>query len=189
MNALGNYSAAVRLSDAWYFLPMTISSIFYPLALIHQGEKDNRYVQLIFDLTFWISVVVIGVALFFSDEIFHLMFGDRFMVNKLLLNLLFYSGFFISFCVSTAAWLNVKGDRKIIFLRSLTGALTNIALNLYLIPHYGLVGCGFATLISYGLTFLITFTHTDSRECLMYMMRSLNIFKSIFRILETVRSK
>ena len=189
MNALGNYSAAVRLSDAWYFLPMTISAIFYPLALLHQKEKDNIYVQLIFDLTFWISVVVIGVALFFSDEIFLLMFGDRFVVDKLLLNLLFYSGFFISLCISTAAWLNVKGDRKIIFLRSLMGALTNIVLNLYLIPRYGLVGCGFATLISYGVTFIITFAHGDSKECFMYLKKSINLYSFYFRVLEIIRLK
>jgi O-antigen/teichoic acid export membrane protein len=189
MNALGNYSAAVRLSDAWYFLPMTVSSVFYPLALLYQKEKDNRYIQLIFDLTFWVSVVVIGVALFFSDEIFFLMFGDRFMVDKLLLNLLFYSGFFISLCISTAAWLNVKGDRKIIFLRSLLGALTNIILNLFLIPSYGLVGCGFATLISYGVTFLITFAHADSKECVTYMFRSVNFFKSFFRLHKIIKVK
>ncbi len=189
MNALGNYSAAVRLSDAWYFLPMTVSSICYPLALLHQKEKENRYVQLIFDLTLWISFVVIGFALYFSDEIFHFMFGERFMVDKLLLNLLFYSGFFISLCISTAVWLNVRGDRKIIFLRSLMGALVNIGLNLYLIPSYGLVGCGFATLISYGVTFIITFAHGDSKECIIYLKKSINLYQCYFRFLEIIRMR
>ena len=189
MNALGNYSAAVRVSDAWYFIPMTISSIFYPLALLNQKEKDNKYLQLIFDLTLWVAVIIIGIAFLFSDEIFHLMFGGNFIVNKLLLNVLFYNGFLISLCISTASWLNVKGDRKIIFVRSMTGAFINIVLNLYMIPRLGLIGCGFASLISYGVTFIITFAHSESQECLTYLKRSLNLYDFYFRLIEIVRQK
>jgi len=189
MSAVGNYSAAVRISDAWYFLPVTISSVFFPMALDKQNEQKNSYLQIIFDLTIWVAIVIIGFSIAFSDEIFKLMFGNSFNINKQLLNLLFYSGFFISLCVSTAAWLNIKGDRKVLFIRSLVGAFLNIILNLYLIPRYELIGCGVATLVSYMVTFSLTFLHLESSECKKYILESLKLMRVIERLNEFLIKK
>jgi len=145
MAELGNYSAAVRVSDAWYFIPVTVSSVFFPLAVTQYEKKQNSFLQLIFDLNTWLSIFVITFALFFSDEIFSALFGEKFVVDQVVITLLFFSGFFISLSVSTAAWLNVKNSRKIFFIRTFLGATFNILLNLYMIPRYGLVGAAIST--------------------------------------------
>jgi O-antigen/teichoic acid export membrane protein len=183
MEPLGNYSAAVRISDAWYFIPMTASSLLFPSALKEQTKEHNRFIQIIFDFTFWISVFIFGVALFFNEKIFYLMFGNKFIIDKLVLNILFLNGLFVAFGISTGVWLNVKGDRRIYFFRSFIGASTNVLLNLFLIPRWGLVGCSLSSLISYGITFLVTFSHKDSAICIIYIKESLNPFRSLKRVL------
>lgn len=184
MIPLGNYAAAVRLSDAWYFLPVMVASVLYPSCLREGRELDNRNLQSIFDLTLWVSIVIVGLALLFNDHLYMLLFGDRFEVDKHVLNLLFISGVFISITISTNAWLNLKGAKEVLFIRTLVGAATNISLNFYLIPLYGLIGCTWATLIAYAVTCLLTFVAKDSRECGKYFMKSLNVFEVYRRLLE-----
>lgn len=187
MMPLGNYAAAVRLADAWYFLPVMIAAVLYPASLIEGRERNNRNLQVIFDLTFWMSVCIVTLAMFFNDELYRVLFGDQFTVDKSVLNLLFISGIFISITVSTNAWLNLTGAKEVLFIRTFAGAATNIALNLYLIPKYGLSGCAWATLIAYGVTCLFTFFARDSLECGRYLLRSLNVF-GVYRRLEALRS-
>jgi O-antigen/teichoic acid export membrane protein len=90
----------------------------------------------------------------------------------MLLNILFYSGFFISLTIPTNAWLTLRGHREILFIRTLFGAGLNILLNLYAIPRYGIVGSAWATFIAYGISVSITFLSKGSGECLGFLMES-----------------
>jgi O-antigen/teichoic acid export membrane protein len=182
MKQLGNYAAAVRLSDAWYFIPVTIASVFYPASLLEAREKNNRNLQLIFDLTLWISLLVVGFAFIINDRLYEFMFGDGFYIEKAVLNLLFVSGILISITVSTNAWLNMKGASKVLFVRTLVGAVVNISLNYYLIPRFGLIGCAWATLIAYTITCLLTLLAKDSKECGIYFLNSFNLPQLFLRL-------
>ena len=186
MSELGNYSAAVRLSDAWYFLPVVVASVFYPSSFEKRDEKLNKNLQLIFDLTLWISIVIVSICLMFDDLLFSFLFGQDFKIDKRVLDLLFLSGIFISLTVSTNSWLNIRGKKEIIFLRTMIGALSNIVLNYFWIPRYGLVGCAWATFISYFLTFAFTFTSSGSSDCASYIARSLNPLGMINRFQEVL---
>lgn len=182
MKELGNYSAAVRLSDAWYFLPVVVASVFFPNSVKEShSRKYSQSLQLIFDLTLWISLIVVGFSFLFNEEIYQLLFGDEYHVDKTVLNLLFISGILISLSISTNAWLNIKGSKEVVAIRTLAGALTNIGLNLLWIPEYGLVGCAWATVISYMVTFLLTFIAKDPLECSYYLLSSLNVSKAFQR--------
>jgi O-antigen/teichoic acid export membrane protein len=182
MEQLGNYAAAARISDAWYFLPVTVSSVFYPLSLSKDKFQEEKYLQIIFDLITIISVCVIIPSLIWSDEIFDFIFGERFNIDKRILSLLFVSGFFISLNVATAAWLNVRNDSKTLFSRALVGTVVNVLGNLYLLPRYGLIGGAVATFFAYGATIIVTFTSKNSFECFRYFLRSLNFQHSGKRI-------
>lgn len=186
LKSLGNYSAAVRLADSWYFVPVTISAVFFPLAL---KTKEGRYLQVIFDLCLWVSVIVIGGLFFIGEDLFSFMFGAKYVLSKSVLNIVFLSGLFMSLILSTAAWLNYHDHRNIMLARSLIGTLLNIVLNFIFIPPYGLFGVALATLFSYGVTFLLTFMAKDSKECWGYVINSLSPIKSFKRLQGVIKEK
>jgi len=54
---------------------------------------------------------------------------------------------------------------KIQFVSTLTGAVINIGLNLYLIKHYGVIGAVWATIISYSVEgYFILFLFPETRR-------------------------
>lgn len=181
MTDLGNYSAAVRLADAWYFLPVVIAGVFFPQSIKHKDSEVNHPLQIIFDLTLWASLIIVAGAFIFSDNLYNLLFGGKYNIDRGVINLLFVSGIFISLSISTNSWLNLRGLKEIVFIRTLVGALSNIVLNYIWIPKYGLLGCAWATTISYALTCLCTFFAKDSKECFIYIVRSFNIFQAVSR--------
>jgi O-antigen/teichoic acid export membrane protein len=52
----------------------------------------------------------------------------------------------------------------IALLRTTVGALSNIGLNVYLIPRYGPVGAAWATLISYSLVIVTLLAFRQTRQ-------------------------
>lgn len=184
MHELGNYSSAVRLSESWFFIPITISSILYPLALGQIVSNTNRYLQLIFDLNLIISLCIVLGSLFLAKPFYAILFGGSFDYDPLLMLYLFLSGLFVATGLSSGTWLMIKNYNQTIFIRTVTGAFMNIGLNFLLIPVMGIKGCALATLISYAsVTFGLVFVN-DSSEVFAYLWRSCNIFKSFVRIKE-----
>jgi len=43
--AVGQYSAAVRISEAWYFIPMVITSSLFP-AIINAKKRVKNYIMI-----------------------------------------------------------------------------------------------------------------------------------------------
>jgi O-antigen/teichoic acid export membrane protein len=54
---------------------------------------------------------------------------------------------------------------KLVLMCDVCGAITNLALNLWLIPSFGAMGASWATAVAYGVSFfLINFFHPDLRK-------------------------
>jgi PST family polysaccharide transporter len=53
--------------------------------------------------------------------------------------------------IATGIWFVAEGFTHLAFQRNLIGAVTNIFLNLFLIPAYAGVGAAIATVISYAI--------------------------------------
>ena len=85
--AVGNYSAAVKISEIWYFIPVVINSSLFP-AILDAKKKNHRFyykrLQQLFNMLVWTAVLIAIPISFFSEIIIGLLFG-----NQLVL-LLFY---------------------------------------------------------------------------------------------------
>ena len=78
---VGIYSAAVRLSEAWYFIPTAIATSVFP-ALIRSRERGekiyNARMQQLYDFLAWLGLAVGVFFTFFSDRIMLLIFGEQY---------------------------------------------------------------------------------------------------------------
>jgi O-antigen/teichoic acid export membrane protein len=169
---VGVYSAAVRLSEAWYFIPMVITSSLFPAIVSAKKVSKELYytrLQRLFTLMVWTAIAIALPITFLSDWLVMLLYGEEYTGAGKVLMIQIWAGLFVFLGVASSSWLTSENLQIIAFYRTFAGAIINIALNLLLIPVYGIVGAAIATLVSYmfaGFLFDI-FNHNTKKIFLM----------------------
>ena len=182
---VGIYSAAAKISEAWYFIPLAIVTSVFP-AIINARETDlERYhkrLKNLYDLLIFMSLPVAIVLSFFGTDLIHLLYGNRYEGAGTMLSIHIWSGIFVFLGVASSQYLLAEGYTKISFQRTAFGAVANILLNLWLIPLYGGIGASIATLIACFLsTFYIIFIPKTRQQGIM-MLKSLFLISALQKI-------
>lgn len=148
---VGQYAAAVRLSEIWYFLPIAICNTLFPAILNSRKISSELYysrLQKLYDFLFILSVTIALPLSFFSNELCQLIYGSNFDKAGEVLALHIWSGVFVFLGVAGSKWFVAENLQRYTFYRTLAGAIMNISLNYILIPEYGIIGAAWATLVS-----------------------------------------
>lgn len=182
---VGIYSAAAKISEAWYFIPLAIVTSVFP-AIINARETDlERYhkrLKNLYDLLILMSLPVAIILTFFGTDLIHLLYGNRYEGAGAMLSIHIWSGVFVFLGVASSQYLLAEGYTKISFQRTAFGAVANILLNLWLIPLYGGIGASIATLIACFLsTFYIIFIPKTRHQGIM-MLKSLFLISALQKI-------
>ena len=145
------YSVSVKLAMVTALALMSVNIVIAPrIAEIYDKKEFQSLQQLIKHSTriiFFISICVLSILFFFSEEILNL-FGEGYVVAKNALITLLAAQFFNAFSGPGAIYLNMTGRQKILNKILIAGLAVNITLNFYLIPAYGINGAASATLVS-----------------------------------------
>lgn len=171
---VGQYSAAVRLSEIWYAIPTIICASVMPRVLQYRLVDPQRYlaqVQRLYDL---MALVSIGLALFTmltSRVVISLLYGPEYHPAAAILCVHIWTGVFVFSGVVSAQQLIHQKNTGIQLQRCALGACANLALNYLLIPRYGGIGSAVATLISQALAAYVL-DLLDSRTRMMFKMKS-----------------
>ncbi|MDP5337683.1 MAG: flippase [Nodularia sp. (in: cyanobacteria)] len=167
-SAVGLYSAASRISEVWYFIPMAISSSVAPEIYAAKEVSEELYYQKIKKLIRVLVLISIVVALpmsFLSERIITMLFGNSYAGAGSILAIHIWASLFVFMGVATSSWFIAEGLTHLSFRRTLMGAITNVFLNLFLIPAYAGVGAAIATVISQAIaSFFSNATHPKARK-------------------------
>jgi PST family polysaccharide transporter len=80
---------------------------------------------------------------------------------------------FVFLGVAQAPWDFSENLLKLGFYRTLSGAVSNVLLNLVLVPRYSAVGAAVATVVSYALSSVVANAFNSSTRPIFYLqMRS-----------------
>lgn len=183
-SAVGLYSAAVRLSEAWYFIPVMISSSIFPaLVSARKASSGLYYERLQRLLTFmtWVSIAVALPTALFSDWLVQLLYGAPYADAAAVLRVYVWAGLFVNMGVASGKWLLTENYPHIAFLRTALGAISNILLNLVLIPRFGVVGAAYSTLASYFLAGFL-YDLLDPRMRIMFKMKVFSFFPGLIPV-------
>ena len=151
---VGNYAAAARFSEIWYFVPTTFcSSVFPAIIRAKQGSKKVYYTKLqqLYDLMAWISLAIAIPMTFASGTLITTLLGEEYTKAGAILALHIWAGPFVFLGVARSKWLIAENFTQFNFAATSLGAVTNILLNFFLIPSFGGTGAALATVISYGI--------------------------------------
>ena len=174
--AVGIYSAAARISEAWYFIPVAIVTSVFP-AIIHARKTDlvryNKRLQNLYDLLIGLSLPVALIISIGADLIIRLIYTDQYEGAGLVLAIHIWSGIFVFLGSASSQYLLAEGFTMISFKRTALGAIVNILLNLWLIPLYGGVGASVATLIAYFTSTFSILLFKQTRNQGLMMLKSL----------------
>lgn len=152
---VGNYSAAVKFSQVWYFIPTVICASVYPAIIQAKQKSKAEYylkMQQLYDFLALISLSIAIVVSFSSNFILDNLLGAEYSDSGRILTLHIWSGIFIFLGVARGNWLVIENKTGLSLVTQLLGAITNVGLNLWLIPKSGAIGAAVATLISYAVS-------------------------------------
>jgi polysaccharide transporter, PST family len=155
---VGIYSAATRISEVWYFIPTTIASSVAPAIYKAKQISELSYYSKIRQLNILLVLGSIVIALpmtFLSRTIIELLFGNNYTPAGEILSIHIWASVFVATGVATSHWFIAEGLNHLSMYKTLLGAISNIILNLFLIPIYAGKGAAIATVISYALSGLI----------------------------------
>ncbi len=179
---LGIYSAAVKVSESWLFLPMIIASSVLP-AIIKAKKKNRKLylekLQTLYDLFTWFTISVAVIITFLSPFIIKILYGANYADSAIILSIIIWTGIFSFLGVASSQYLVAENITKVSFYRTGFGAIINVLLNIILIPIYGIIGAAIATFISYGVATFFILVPKNSRLAGIQMLKSFNLIRII----------
>jgi PST family polysaccharide transporter len=153
---LGVYSAATRLSELWYFIPMAISSSVFPAIVLSRENESyivyGKRMQVFYDIMAGIAYVIIIPLALLAPLIVTILFGSDYIEAGPILRVHVWAFIFISLGVSRSRWLIAENMIRFDMLATVLGAVVNIGLNFLLIPRYGGLGAAWAVTISQAVS-------------------------------------
>jgi len=176
---VGWYSAAYKLILlVWGFIPIFVNAVF-PLMSRYYKESQEKLRTLISLATRLLSTVALPVGIggtILARPIMGLFFGEKFNQGIIGFQILIWSVVIIYIrCIYEHSFLACDLEKRFMWGVSL-GALTNIGLNIILIPYYSLKGAAVATVISEFVfsAYLLSYFRVMSRiQIMKYSLKPL----------------
>ena len=175
---VGLYSAVVTLAEAPLVLPALLLRAALPI-LTKESEIDpairDRTLSTLMRAMFYLhALIALGLSLF-SEPIIVFLYGEPFRAAAAAFSLQVLAAPFVALGVLSAAWLVLERCTGHALRRTLIGAVSNVLLNLLLIPRFGIAGAAAATLFAQLLaTYVADVFFARTRD--LFMMKTWALF-------------
>ena len=151
---VGLFSAAVRLSEVWYFIPVIISTSLFPSIVNAKKISDKLYdtrLRRLYTFMIWLAIMIALPMTFLSNWLVTLLYGEAYREAGQILMIHIWAGVFVFMGVASSKWFISEGLQRHLTINTVAGAIMNILLNIFLIPKYGIYGAAIATVMSQAL--------------------------------------
>jgi polysaccharide transporter, PST family len=148
---VGQFSAALRIAEIWYFIPMSIVTAAFPAILAKRREDSaayERYIQQLYDGLAWLGIAVAALATVLAEPAVKLLYGPAYEQAAKILTVQIWAGVAVSMSFVHGRWLLAEGLQRYALFYTVVAATLNVSLNLLLIPAHGAVGAAWATVIT-----------------------------------------
>lgn len=171
--AVGVYSAAVRVSEVWYFVPMAISASVFPAIIEAKKSGEAAYrnrLQKLFDLMVWMSVAVALPMTFLASPVIGFLYGSAYAEAGAVLSVHIWAAIFVFLGVAGSSYYTIENLSRLALQRTVLGAIANVILNLLLIPALQALGAALSTIVSQAIASLF-FDYFQKNTRSLFMMK------------------
>jgi O-antigen/teichoic acid export membrane protein len=172
---VGIYSAAIRIVQVFYIIPVVLQLSTLPL-FARLANKDNEKFRVGLEKTvgmiFLISIPLAFGGFILGSQIMQLIFGSAYISGSWAFRILMLTLLvdFPATIISTAIF--AYNNQKKLIITSLIGGIGNVVFDLLFIPKFGIVGSAIATLLAQIL----------SNWYLWHTMKKINYFNVISKL-------
>lgn len=149
---VGCYSVAVTLAGLTAFILSSINTMIAPKfsELFHSDRIEEVFyvAKKSSKLIFWTTTPILAGFIVLGKPVLSLFYGQEFAVAYPALVLLVFGQFINSISGSTGTFLNMTGKQNVLRNIMVISAMTNIALNMLLVPKIGIYGSAIAAMVS-----------------------------------------
>jgi O-antigen/teichoic acid export membrane protein len=153
---VGIYSAVFKVVDLLMTFPGFFVNSVFPVLIARLKESPEDGLRVMQKSTTALAVLGLGLAfggLVLAEDIMRIIGGPDFVAGANALRISLCALAF-NFVMSLFATFYIAENKQVAALKLATfGLVLNVAINLYLIPHYGIIGASVATLICEAVLF------------------------------------
>jgi O-antigen/teichoic acid export membrane protein len=156
----GLYSIAVAMADFLYMVPTVVGTILFPrLSAVRDDAERWKVAAPVRNLVAGLMLFLTAAAALVADPVTRLLFGPEFQPAVPAFLALLPGIWLISINVIYMNYLGASGMPAVTVVSPGIAALSNVLLNLVLIPRWGIVGASVASSVCYGLMLLLSMAY------------------------------
>ena len=193
---LGYYSAAIKLSEIWYLIPMSVCSTFFPILIAIKKRSISLYMkrfQMLYDFMAVTAFAIILPVSFLSAKLIPLLYGPKYVNSAAILAIHVWAVLPVFMSVVCQYYLIVEKKQRLSFYKTIVGVITTVISNYILIPRYAAAGAACARLISeFVSSYLFDLFHPALAPALKMKIRAttlISLFNNTAIFLARVRTK
>jgi len=180
--AVGYYSAATKISEAFYFISMIIAGSVFPVIIGNEELYFERLKKLLNVTTALAYAIIIPIFLLANTII--LVFGSQYATSGPILAVHTWATLFVFLGVAQGSWY-IKGGKPGIYLqmtRTIIGLIINVVLNIILIPSMSGLGAAIATIVAYSYVgYFSNLFNRETRKIFKMQTQSLLLYGLFIR--------
>lgn len=139
--SVGYFSVASKMVEIAMFIPTILSQTITPILVQSKKENECAYkskVQEFLNISLWLSIIMSILLSILSKLIIDITFGIEYDASVIILAILSYKVIATTLNISSGQILIIDQKQKLFVLRSLSGCICCIVLNMLFIPVYGI---------------------------------------------------
>ena len=156
---VGFYSLAASVNNMWVFVLQAIIDSVYPtiMKLYKSGDIEGfkRKNRQLYAIVIYTSIFVAIMFVLFGRLAITTIYGDEYSAATMPLRIITWYTIFSYLGVARNAWIVCENKQKYLKYMYLTAAVSNVILNLIMIPLWGASGAAAASLITQVLTSMV----------------------------------
>jgi len=189
---VGLFSASVRITEAWLFVPVVIANSVFPSIITSRNTYTSLYetrLRALYQLVIFIGLSIAVIVSLTSSSIVELLYGTKYIDGSNVLAIRIWETLFAAIGIVTGKWIiaeNLQGE-SVIFV--FYGAITNIVVNYILIPKIGIEGAAVSSLLSIIMTvMLIPLCYKSFRSNIIIILKSFNPIRMYLDIKDRLKN-
>lgn len=157
---IGYYSTATTVCNMCVFVMGAIITSVYP-SIMQANKEGNekefeRLNKILYAIVFYLSVFVSVLFAVLAELVIYILYGEAYLPAVNPLRIVTWYTAFSYLGVARNAWVVGKDRQKYLIWIYASAALSNVLLNLWLIPIWGASGAALASLAAQIITVMIT---------------------------------